>query len=92
MVSTVLANVSMSSLNQAGTQHKMSTEVSRPLFFKIVVRGLNLSEMKNHFHSWWLANNQNIFPVALRNHRVINVQTCAEDSRSCRQIAVCKQS
>jgi len=32
MVSTVLANVSMSSLNQAGTQDKMSTKVLRPLF------------------------------------------------------------
>jgi len=55
MVSTVLANVSMSSLNQAGTYDKMSAKVLRPLCFKVVVRGLNLSEMKNHFHSWWLA-------------------------------------
>ena len=55
MVPTVLANVSMSSLNQAGTQNRMSTKVLRPLCFKVLVRGRNSSEMKNHFHSWWLA-------------------------------------
>jgi len=48
-------NVSMSSLKQAGTQDKMSTKVLRPLCFKVVVRGLDLTQMKNHFHLWWLA-------------------------------------
>jgi len=44
-------NVSMSSLDQAGTQDKMFTKVSRALCFKVVVGELNLTLMKNHFHS-----------------------------------------